>query len=175
MHDEWCSRIFVTVLLVMCALAGCERTPRDPGAVRATHSGVSLTQTDFLAIYIAAEQYRSSEGSYPKSLSDLVARPKSRKLLTRFEKTPEGYVLFDVWRAKPLKYVCPGKVWSDAFDVYSLGPNGIDDGGKHDDVASWDLIERYRHPGSATKYGLKDTGVEQVTNRLMQLSGSGGQ
>ncbi len=135
-------------------------------------SYVRRTQYVFTNIYIAAKRYRFSEGAYPTSLSELVASKYYRKWVEDpdrshiIEKTPDGYIIVDERSRKPLKYVCPGKVWPDAFDVYAFGPNGIDDGGEYDDVTSWDLLERDKRSRSCH---ARENGVVQVKDKLMQI------
>lgn len=162
--------MFAMIFLVMILLAGCEYTPNEQAVTRTMLNHVADTQADFLAIYIAAALYRDSEGTYPKSLSDLATKPELLGILDRVEKTAEGYAVLDRWYSKPVKYVCPGRVWRDAFDVYSFGPDGIDDEGKHDDVTSWDLIERNEDSHRTWSYRLNYSGVAEVTKRLIRIS-----
>lgn len=162
-----------TLLLIVLLFLGCERTPSEQDVGRAMLNDVSYTQSDFLLIYHCAERYRRSEGSYPRSLSDLVKSEHGRVLINNLhgvEKTEDGYVILDRWHLKPLRYICPGRVWSDAFDVYSFGPNGIDDEGKHDDVTSWELIDNREKSGNTTMYSTRHPAEVEVAHRLMRLS-----
>lgn len=43
---------------------------------------------------------------------------------------------FDGWE-RPFRYVCPGRHNPNGFDLYSVGPNGIDEGGAGDDIGNW--------------------------------------
>ena len=45
----------------------------------------------------------------------------------------------DGWR-RPVRYRCPGPVHANGWDLYSFGPNGIDDGGRGDDILIGDDI-----------------------------------
>jgi general secretion pathway protein G len=45
-------------------------------------------------------------------------------------------LFYDAW-GRPIRYRCPGLVNRNGFDLYSLGPNGRDDGGSGDDIGSW--------------------------------------
>ena len=42
----------------------------------------------------------------------------------------------DAWGHAVL-YRMPGRVNKDSFDVYSMGPNGRDEGGTGDDIGNW--------------------------------------
>lgn len=65
---------------------------------------------------IAVERYRREHGKPPDRLSDLVP-----KLLPR--------VPADPFSGQPLRYV----VREDEYVIYSVGPDGVDDGGRHDE------------------------------------------
>lgn len=69
---------------------------------------------DQAIIVCALEQYRSSHGTYPDTLEQLVP--------DQFAQVPH-----DVVEGRPIKYQRTGK---DTFRLYSLGWNGTDEGGK---------------------------------------------
>jgi hypothetical protein len=47
--------------------------------------------------------------------------------------TPMPLTLRDSW-GHPLVYECPGPVHRNGWDIYSVGPNGVDEGGLGDDI-----------------------------------------
>lgn len=49
------------------------------------------------------------------------------------ELDPDRKVLLDAYR-RPYIYKCPGEIYKYGCDIYSRGPNGLDDGGKEDDI-----------------------------------------
>jgi hypothetical protein len=52
---------------------------------------------------------------------------------------------FDLW-GRPLIYRCPGPVHRHGWDLYSVGPSGVDDQGGDDDIVVGE--ERTRFPTS---------------------------
>lgn len=50
----------------------------------------------------------------------------------------------DSW-GRPFHYRYPATESGGLFDLYSFGPNGIDDGGNADDVVAWEYRMQYSH------------------------------
>ena len=44
-----------------------------------------------------------------------------------------GFAVVDAW-GRPYRYRCPGPVHKHGWDIYSLGPDGMDDQGEGDDL-----------------------------------------
>ncbi len=44
---------------------------------------------------------------------------------------------YDAW-GRELRYRCPGRFNPGLFDIYSFGPDGVDNGGEKDDIGNWD-------------------------------------
>lgn len=53
--------------------------------------------------------------------------------------------MLDAW-GQPFVYRAPSRSSDRLFDVYSIGPNGRDDGGEEDDIVPWDY-RGYYSPG----------------------------
>jgi general secretion pathway protein G len=92
----------------------------------------------------ALEAYKSDMGRYPDTDEGIAAlmQPKNRADDERYDgpyvqndeiKDPWGYAF---------EYRSPGEFHEDGYDLWSKGPDGVDDGGKEDsdDVKNW--IER---------------------------------
>lgn len=77
--------------------------------------------------------YALNEKIYPKSLSEL----KNAKNSYSFD-SKEFNFYRDEW-GQELLYNYPSKYGDQKFDLYSIGPNGIDEHGTGDDIASWKL------------------------------------
>ena len=79
----------------------------------------------------ALDLYKAQHGAYPttdQSLTVLIDRPGSRGYLAG------PHALLDPWGAGFI-YRSPGMQHSvDGFQLYSRGPNGIDEGGGGDDI-----------------------------------------
>lgn len=103
----------LTALLVPAVEAFTTATARDAAMNRATDAA------------IACERYRRRHGKLPRSLEELVP-----------EFLPQ--VPGDPFDGKPLRYV----VTQDGYLVYSVGPDGTDDGGQADETSQPDFVFR---------------------------------
>ena len=103
--------------------------------IYATDSFSMLSFFDIAESYVnvarqlyALKQYRQAQGQYPDQLQQLV--PDELKALPR-----------DPYSGEPFRY----KKDNEGFVIYSVGPNGVDDGGmisiKSGDVATWRVIQ----------------------------------
>jgi hypothetical protein len=85
------------------------------------------TRLELRAIERLLGQWRAERGSYPNELTDLVAEAGA---------IPQGRLLIlDAWENKVV-YRHPSAGSACDYDLYSLGPNGIDDHGARDDIVS---------------------------------------
>lgn len=91
----------------------------------------------------ALDQYRQDMGYYPDSTLGLAALFKipSGPVTDQFHGPyMEGTIeeLTDSW-GNPFVYGAPGKFNKSGFDLYSVGPDGIDQGGREDsdDIKNW--------------------------------------
>lgn len=85
----------------------------------------------------AIKMYKFNTGQYPENLMDLIEKPSDDDLA---EKWTGPYLedaggLKDPW-GKEFQYQYPGDNNEDGYDLYSLGPNGID--GDDDDIKNWE-------------------------------------
>ncbi|MCB9853630.1 MAG: type II secretion system major pseudopilin GspG [Phycisphaerales bacterium] len=84
----------------------------------------------------AIDLYKFNTGQYPEELKDLMEKPSDDEIA---EKWTGPYLndaqgLVDPW-THPFVYRFPGDHNEGKFDLYSLGPNGID--GDEDDINNW--------------------------------------
>ncbi len=93
----------------------------------------------------ALEFFREDMGAYPDTSSGLAALIEAPRGVeqSRYEgpyldSTVD--VIADPW-GKPYAYRAPGRFNKDTFDLYSFGPDGIDNGGR---VDSDDITNRAR-------------------------------
>ena len=75
-------------------------------------------------------EYRLDAGSYPKDLQTLLVVPPGH---TGAYLESEA---LDPW-GQPFRYKYPGTHNPGGYDLYSIGPNKVDDGGSGDDIANW--------------------------------------
>ena len=92
-------------------------------------SQASHTEVDIRQLALMVESYHQEVGKYPGTNEYWME-------LQRVELwfSPKLGPIEDRW-GRPLVYRVPGKY--GAFDVYSVGPDGVDDDGQRDDVSSW--------------------------------------
>lgn len=93
----------------------------------------SCTKRRIAATATAAETIWNSTGEMPKTVGDVVASASSNKTTRRILRnscTTESRCLRDCY-GKKLEL----RIVGDEIMVYSLGQNGIDDHGQHDDIS----------------------------------------
>jgi hypothetical protein len=77
----------------------------------------------------AIDRFHSASGHYPEGLHQLET---PAGLPTGSSTGPDGTPL-DPWN-RPLIYRVPGELSGNDYDLYSMGPNGLDEGGGGDDI-----------------------------------------
>lgn len=123
------------VVIIIGVLAGMV-LPRFAG--RTEQAKMARARVDIAAIGTALDLYELDLGSYPKKLEELVTAG-----------APSG-VDESVWHGPYLKkglpkdpwgrdyqYECQGEPCAN-YTLSSVGPNGTNDGGKGDDITSWE-------------------------------------
>lgn len=102
-----------------------------------TKARVSAARAQVQQGAVALEMYRTDLGAYPttaQGLNALIGKPEGQPkwkgpyLRGRLRK------LKDPW-GQALQYRCPGRCNKDAFDLWSMGPDGKD--GSGDEVGNW--------------------------------------
>lgn len=133
--------IAILSILISLVTAGAQGARRR-GAVTKAKSTVAAIET-------AIAMYHGDLGAYPasenanlvKALADDPGDPDWQGPYMEFkqEELNNGELL-DPW-GKPYVYVSTNggspKHRSRSYDLYSLGPNGVDDDGTQDDIVNW--------------------------------------
>ena len=103
---------------------------------------ISTTRTKIVRLEQALEFYQMDNARFPTSdqgLDALVNKSSSAPVPRAF--TPGGYIradgLMDPW-GEPFQYRIPGTNNPHSFDLWSLGPDGVEGG---DDIANWTIRE----------------------------------
>ena len=81
-------------------------------------------------------QYRMHMGSYPSTddgLKALLDAPDNEKA-SRWKGPYADSVSKDPW-GNPYQYCCPGVHNKNGYDIWSMGPDGVD--GTDDDIGNW--------------------------------------
>lgn len=103
---------------------------------------ISTTKTKIVRIEQALEFYQMDNARFPtadQGLEALATKSSSPPVPRAF--TPGGYIkpdgLEDPW-GQPFQYRIPGTNNPHSFDLWSLGPDGVEGG---DDIANWTIQE----------------------------------
>ena len=120
----------MVVVIIIAALASMVvvNLMGVPDSARKRIARGSMAEID-----VALKLYRLETGSYPKELSALRAVPSGVE--GRTEPYLSGEPL-DPWEQQ-FRYKCPGSHNTTGYDLYSIGPNKVDDNGGTDDIANW--------------------------------------
>jgi general secretion pathway protein G len=154
----------LTVLVIIAVLTGLVVAA---GKYALTKAAVSRTQAEMAAMELALEHFKSDNGHYPASTttrnspsppgfptaieidnSTNLYSALSGKYFTfkpdeiRVDPASGNKYVMDPF-GHPYNYYCPligtTAVWSNqaSFDLWSYGPNGINDEGTNDDITNW--------------------------------------
>ena len=94
---------------------------------------------DFSAFKSALNVYRMNAGTFPSSeqgLNALVSKPTSGRVPKNYEPTLKSEQL-DPWQ-NPYGYRFPGTHNKGEPDIWSFGPDMIDNNGEGDDIGNWE-------------------------------------
>jgi general secretion pathway protein G len=123
--------LVLTILGILAAIV----VPKFTG--RTEQARVTAARTQISTFSTALEAYEIDNGSYPRSLEELVQQPRDAQNW----KGPylQGDIPLDPWQ-RPYVYTCPGKHMPNGFDLYSVGIDGRE--GTEDDVTNWQQTTR---------------------------------
>lgn len=121
----------IMVVVVIIGLLAAFIVPRVMG--RVDDARVTKTRADIQAIETALTLYRLDNGRYPASAEGLavLSSGASGGYLARVSPDPWG---------NPYQYRNPGTRGGE-FDLFSLGPNGVEDAAGGDDIGNWNLAD----------------------------------
>ncbi len=110
---------------------------------RAQRAQIDLAATQLRQLEQALELYKLDNGRYPSTdqgLMALIDEPMGDPVPRRW--APGGYTrrdqLSDPW-GMPYQYLAPGDKNPRTFDLYSVGPDGIEGGeDENADIVNWD-------------------------------------
>jgi hypothetical protein len=108
------------------------KTPEQLGVgqVRGVESVGQETRRRLAEVSRLLGEWRAEHGSYPADLSDLAAEPPNDT-----GKSGPRVLITDTWDQK-LVYNRPPRAPPCDYDLYSIGPNGVDDHGHRDDIVA---------------------------------------
>jgi general secretion pathway protein G len=99
---------------------------------------IKVVQIQLEDLGVAILMFKRDTGHFPPEidgLNSLISMPKNTEnwhgpYITKV------FIPSDVW-GKPYIYLNPAQYGSKEYDLYSVGPNGIDEHGAGDDVTNW--------------------------------------
>jgi general secretion pathway protein G len=104
------------IVLLGFKLFGGRSYPRD-----------AVCEGDLIALATQIELFKQEQGRYPTSdegLEILAHQPGESANLPRWRKYISSVPL-DPWQ-RPYRYICPGRRNPQTFDLFSLGPDGVE-------------------------------------------------
>ena len=122
--------LVLAILVILSTLAvGMFTNTQKKANVKAARTQIGLFQTPM-------EEYHLDLNRYPSALDDLVKAPSD---LANPAKWGGSYLKgtelpSDPW-GNPFRYAAPGTHDPQGYDVWSVGPDGVD--GTEDDIGSW--------------------------------------
>ena len=117
--------LVITIIGILAALV----IPKMMG--RSEQARQAAVRADIASVKTALDAFEVDSGFYPKSLGDLLDKPRDSKNWRGpyLDKIPQ-----DPWGAAYV-YAYPGKHNATSFDVSSSGPDGKS--GTDDDIGNW--------------------------------------
>ena len=138
-------RVGGAVVLAIAILSGCGKRETDAGDKG--REAINIAKTQIGLFVTALGRYQQSVGNFPTTKQGLQALrtrppdlPKPKKwngpyLNPEVSLHPLNLELpLDPW-GHPYHYRLPGTHNPDSFDVWSVGPDGVD--GSEDDIGNW--------------------------------------
>ncbi|MDH7503893.1 MAG: type II secretion system major pseudopilin GspG [Verrucomicrobiota bacterium] len=126
------------VLVILGTLAALV-LPRFAGTSERARKTAALTQIS--TFKTALNAYEVDNGSYPKSLQDLVEQPRDAQ--NWHGPYLDGAVPLDPWKNAYI-YVYPGRHNPNGYDLSSMGPDGRE--GTEDDITNWQTPTQASQP-----------------------------
>ncbi|MGC8990862.1 MAG: type II secretion system major pseudopilin GspG [Verrucomicrobiia bacterium] len=126
------------VLVILGTLAALV-LPRFAGTSERARKTAALTQIS--TFKTALNAYEVDNGSYPKSLQDLVEQPRDAQ--NWHGPYLDGAVPLDPWKNAYI-YVYPGRHNPSGYDLSSMGPDGRE--GTEDDITNWQTPTQASQP-----------------------------
>jgi len=94
-------------------------------------------QGDIQALHASLIRYRTRGGIYPttaQGLQALVSKPTEGPMPRSYKPLIREQALMDPW-GNPYQYRYPGRYNPESYDIFSMGPDGIE--GTDDDIGNW--------------------------------------
>ncbi len=125
--------LVLAILVIMASAVAVNYIGRQKEALK------DKAKVDIDLLESALKMYHLDLHTYPTTDQGLEALRQPPAGLPNPEQWgPEPYlekeVPLDPWH-KPYQYACPGRVNTQFYDIWSLGPDGVD--GSQDDICNW--------------------------------------
>lgn len=125
--------LVLAILVILASLVAVNYMGRQKKAA------ADKARLDIEALGTALKMYHLDLHAYPTTDQGLQALREPPAGLTNPDRWGPGPYLekeipFDPWD-RPYQYICPGRINTMGYDLWSLGPDGVD--GSEDDIANW--------------------------------------
>lgn len=125
----------IELLLVLVILGTLAAIVVPKFAGRSEQARITAAQSQIATFGTALDAYEVDNGSYPKSLQDLVIQPSdAQNWRGPYLKTTD--IPLDPW-GSPYVYEYPGRRNPSGYDLYSVGPDKREN--TEDDITSWQV------------------------------------
>lgn len=129
--------IELMIVVIIIAALSAMVVPRLTN--RSEQAKVAVAEADIKSnIGLALKLYKLDNGRYPttaQGLNALLSKPSSSPAPNNWNGPYLENEPLDPWKA-PYSYKSPGANNPDGYDLYSLGPDGVE--GSADDVTNWE-------------------------------------
>ncbi len=133
--------IELLLVVVIISILAAVILPRFTG--KSKKARIAAAQAGISSIETALQLYEQDNGLFPTTEQGLLAllkKPTTSPVPASWDgpylKKSKGFK--DPW-GRPYEYKCPGEHNTEDFDLYSLGPDGME--GTEDDITNWQEIE----------------------------------
>jgi len=125
--------VLVILVIIMSLAVGSYTSAQKKAQINAAKAQIGLFETPL-------ETYHLDMNAYPSSNQGLEALRSPPSDVQNSEKWGGPYlnkpIPLDPW-GHSYQYVSPGKYNPDSYDVWSVGPDGVD--GTNDDIGNWNI------------------------------------
>jgi len=126
--------IELLLVLIILAVLASVAVPIYTG--RSRQAKIDATKASISNLETAIDLFENTYDRFPETLDELVRPPVAPdgSQPARFLKST--IVPTDGW-GRSFFYKTPGNVDTERYDIWSAGPNGLDENGSGDDITSW--------------------------------------
>lgn len=137
MKITFCALRSVALLLLLCG--GLLMIDRYLSWSKKKPTPQQITRYRINKLELLCHEYRDRTGTFPPERfwsRNIVIILSGDSDLINTDIRDSINLFYDAWD-RPMRYRFPGVYNPESFDIYSVGPDGQDDGGRNDDIGNW--------------------------------------